>query len=210
VKNKFAALGEAAAVLGTPHVRNLATLGGNLCNASPAAECAPPLLVLNAAAKIWGLRRERVVPMDAFFTGPGRSVVERDEMLTEIRIPIPPTGSAGVHLKYGSRRVDVAVVGVSVLLAFDGQQCRDALIALGAVGPTPFRARSAEDMLKGATLDELSGELIKEVSRAASAESRPIDDLRARGSDRRSIVEILVREGISSLISRQRRAAFVS
>jgi CO/xanthine dehydrogenase FAD-binding subunit len=205
VMRRFGVLGQAANVLGTPHVRNLATLGGNICNASPAAECAPALLTLEAKVRISGLQGERVVPLEAFFTGPGKCVLREDEILTGIEIPNAPNGSVGVHMKHGSRRVDIAVVGVTILMTFEGSLCLDARIALSAVGPTPFRAKEAEDILKGEMVTEKDSALIQAAAREAAAESSPIDDIRGRANDRRALVETLVREGINGLIPRPKK-----
>jgi carbon-monoxide dehydrogenase medium subunit len=205
VMRQFPALGQAAGVLGTPIVRNLATLGGNLCNASPAAECAPALLAMGAQAKLTSLRGERTVPLDAFFKGPGRSALEDDEILTEIMVPGLPAGSSGIHLKHGSRRVDVAVVGVSVVMTLDAEECLDARIFLSSVGPTPLRAEQAEKALKGAILNEEDGEPVRLAARTAAAESRPIDDVRGRAEHRREIVENLVKEALNRLIAARKR-----
>ena len=205
VMGQCAVLGQAAGVLGTPLVRSLATLGGNLCNASPAAECAPALITMGAKAQLSSLRGERIVPLEAFFTGPGRSVVRGDEILTEIRIPKLPRETVGIHLKRGSRRVDVAVAGVSVLMTFEGQQCREVRIALSSVAPTPMRAEQAENVLRGAVVNEEAGELISLAARTAAAEARPIDDIRGRASDRRDIIEGMVREAITRLISGRKK-----
>ena len=201
IMKKFSSLGQAAGVLGTPHVRNLATLGGNLCNASPAAECAPALLTLGANAKIASLQGERVVPLEEFFCGPGKSVLNDDEILTEIQIPNLPQFTASLHLKYGSRRVDVAVVGVSVLMTVDGWQCQDVKIALSAAAPTPFRAKEAESILRGEMLNGAKDGLVEKVAQAASDESSPIDDIRGHAAYRRHLVKSLVADGIERLIS---------
>lgn len=201
IMQEFSVLGQAAGVLGTPHVRALATLGGNLCNASPAAECAPALLTLEATGKIVGPQGERVVPLNLFFEGPSKSVLLTDEILTEIRIPKLPPHTSGVHLKYGSRRVDIAIVGVSILMTLDGQKCRDAKIALSSVGPTPFRAKRAEAVLKGETLGPDNKDAVEQAARTASDESIPIDDLRGRADYRKQLVEMVVRDGIQRLIS---------
>ena len=205
VMKKFTVLGEAASVLGTPHIRNLATLGGNLCNASPAAECAPALLTLGAKAKIESLRGARVVSFDTFFTGPGKSILQRDEILTEIQIPNLPARTGGVHLKYGTRRTDVAIVGISILLTLDGQRCGDVNIAMSAVGPTPLQATKAADILKGEILNETSMELVNKAARMAAQEALPIDDLWGSADYRRGIVAALVKEGLNQLISGQKK-----
>ncbi len=201
IMKKFTVLGEAASVLGTPHVRCLATIGGNLCNASPAAECAPALLVLGAQVKLTGSKGERVVPLETFFTGPGETVLSADEILTEIQIPPLAPRTGGVHLKHGSRRVDVAVAGVSVLMTVDGQFCRDVKIAMSAVGPTPLRARKAEGLLRGRILNAEKSDLVARAAGTAAEESSPIDDIRGKADYRRHLVEVMVRDGVNRLIS---------
>ncbi len=204
IMKKFSVLSQAAGVLGTAHVRNLATLGGNLCNASPASECASPLLTLEARAKIVGAAGERTVPLEAFFLRPGKSVLQCDELLTEIQIPNLPPHTEGVHIKYGTRRSDVAIVGVSVVIALDGDKCRDVKIALGSVGPTPFRAKKAENVLRGQKLGGVVEDLLAQVAQTAADESFPIDDLRGSADYRRQLVMSLVRQGIERALAQAR------
>ena len=198
IKKRFSVLHEAASVLGTRQIRNLATLGGNLCNASPAAECAPALLTLDARARIMGPDGERTVPLDAFFIGPDRSALQGDEILTEIQVPDPPLNARGTYLKHSTRRIDVAIVGVAVVLTMEGDVCQDIRLALGAVGPTPMRAKKAEDALKG---QRLGGEILEKAARIASEESLPIDDLRGEADYRTRMVEALVKEGLERAIA---------
>lgn len=201
IKKKFSVLNQAANVLGTRQVRNLATLGGNLCNASPAAECAPALLTLEARAKIVGLRGERTFPLEEFFVGPGQTVLQNHEILAELQLPSVPVHTGGVYLKHSTRRIDVAIVGVSVVITLDGPKCQDIKIALGAVGPIPFRAKKAEDLLRG---QELSEEMLEKVAQAASDESFPIDDIRGYTDYRKSMVTALVKEGIKQATAQAR------
>ena len=204
IKKKFSVLNQAAGVLGTAHVRNLATLGGNLCNASPASECAAPLLTLEARAKIVGAAGERIVPLESFFLKPGQSVLAGDEILTEIQIPNLPPHTEGVHIKYGTRRVDVAIVGMSMVIVFDGDQCRDVKIALASVGPTPFRAKKAEDVLRGQKIGGVVEDLMERVARTAADESFPISDLRGSADYRRDLVMNLVRQGMERALAQTR------
>lgn len=201
IMKNFSVLSQAAKVLGTAQVRNLATLGGNLCNASPASECAVPLLTLGACAKIAGPGKERVVPLENFFLGPGRTVLRNNELLTEIVVPNPAPFSEGVHLKYSTRRVDVAIVNVSVMMRLDGSTCRDVKIALGAVGPTPFRAKKAENILKEHSFDGASEHVIAAAARSAANESFPIGDIRAPADYRKKLIERLVKQGIERVIA---------
>ncbi|MDP2643406.1 MAG: xanthine dehydrogenase family protein subunit M [Desulfobacterales bacterium] len=204
IMKNFSILNQAAKVLGTTHVRNLATLGGNLCNASPASECAGPLLALSATVKIMGPQGERRVPVEEFFVQPGKSVLKHDEILTEIQIPKPPPHSGGVHLKYSTRRVDVCIVSASVLLTLDGPKCQDVRISLGAVGPIPFRAKKAENILKGQPLVGDAESVIAKAAQAASDESFPIDDFRGAADFRKELVKRLVAEGIQGAIANAR------
>jgi len=200
VMKKFSVLNQAAGVLGTAQVRNLATLGGNLCNASPASECAPALLTLEAKVKLAGPGGERIVPLESFFVGPGKSVLEKDEILTEIQIPNTPPHTEGVHLKHGTRRVDVAIVGATLLLTLAEGRCQDIRIGLGAVGPTPFRARKAEALLRGEKIGGEMETLLAKVAQKASEESFPIDDIRGCADYRKQVVEALVKEGLERLV----------
>ncbi len=188
VQKRYPMLHQAAAYMATVAIRNRATLVGNICNGSPSAEAAPALIVLGARARIVGPDGERLVAVEDFFTGPGCTVLEPDELVAEIRVPEPPTGSVGVYEKHSLRRMDVAMVGVAALLVPEGDTCGDIKIALSAVAPTPMRAKKAEDVLRGRTPTR---ELIAAAARAAAEESRPVTDIRGSAESRREIVEQL-------------------
>jgi aerobic carbon-monoxide dehydrogenase medium subunit len=207
VRERFPVLSEAAGVLGTTQVRNLGTLGGNLGNASPSAEFAPPLLILNGSARCVGRRGEREVPLKEFFVGPGKSALEPDEIITEILVPNPSTRAQPVYLKHSLRKMDVAMAAAAVFVSLDGDVCSDARIALGAVAPTPFRARKAEKTLMGERLsgDSKENELLEQVAQVASGESLPIDDVRSYASYRRKIVGMLVLHGLGHVLAQARR-----
>jgi carbon-monoxide dehydrogenase medium subunit len=140
VANRFPAIKQAASALGTLQIRNTATIGGNLANASPSAEFAPPLLVLGASVQCVGSSAERLVPLDEFFVAPGKTVLARDELITEVRVPTPPAGARAIYLKHSLRKMDVAIASAAVSLVLDGDQCTDAKIALGAVTGSVSRA----------------------------------------------------------------------
>jgi carbon-monoxide dehydrogenase medium subunit len=142
--------------------------------------------------------------MEAFFVGPGKSVLENDEVLAEIQIPHLPPHTVGAHLKFGTRRGDVAIAGVSVLITLEGETCRDIKIALGAVGPTPFRAKSAEDILRGRILKGETNGLLAKAAQAASDESHPIDDLRGSAAFRKELVQTLVKNGLECALGQAR------
>ncbi|HLB29595.1 MAG TPA: xanthine dehydrogenase family protein subunit M, partial [Dehalococcoidia bacterium] len=148
VKQGYPALAYAASQIGSIQVRNSATVGGNLCNAAPSAELAPPLLVLGASARIRGPQGERSVPLEEFFTGPGRTVLGPGELLVALEVPAPVHGSSNAYLKHSPRRaMDIAVVGAAAWVLTENGICRDCRIALGAVAPTPLRARNSEAVL---------------------------------------------------------------
>lgn len=196
IREKFAMVADAASKIGTPQVRNMGTIGGNLCNAAPSADTAPPLIGLEAKAKINGPNRERVIALEEFFIGPGENALQADEILTEIQIPNPPPHTRGVYLKLPARTmVDLAVVGVAVVVTLDDKERSivDAKIVLGAVAPTPVRARQAEDIIKSKAI---SRELIEKAAEAAAGEAKPISDLRGSASYRKEMVNTLTKRAI--------------
>ena len=207
IAKHFPVLAEAAGVLGTTQVRNLGTLGGNLGNASPSAEFAPPLLILKGSVRCVGSQGEREIALEEFFVGPGKSALEPDEIITEIHVPNPPPRAQLVYLKHSLRKMDVAMAAAAVFVLLDGDMCRDVRIALGAVAPTPFRARKAEQALIGERLsaDAKESELLEKVAQVASGESLPIDDIRSYASYRRKVVGMLVLHGLEHVIAQTRR-----
>lgn len=202
VRTHFAVLAHTASAMAGVQVRNLATLGGNLCNASPAADMAPPLIALNARAVIVGTQGERVLPLGAFFNGPGQSALAPGEVLREILVPPLAAHQRASYAKLEHRAaMDIAIVGVAVGVTFqngrpDSRRAADVRIVLGAAAPTPLRARQAEEMLRGQALTE---ERIREVARAAAAEAQPIDDVRGSAWYRRAMIEVLTRRQLLEL-----------
>ena len=177
-------------------IRHMGTVGGNLCNASPSADTAPPLIVLGASVKINGPDGERTVLAEDLFTGPGQTVLKKGEVLTEIRIPPLPPHSGAVYLKYKRNEgMDLALVGVSVCLVMDstGTNCQDVRIALGAVAPVPLRASSAETVLRGNALEE---ELFEEAAVKAREAAEPITDVRGSADYRAALVQTLTQDAL--------------
>jgi CO/xanthine dehydrogenase FAD-binding subunit len=193
IRRKFGILAQAAGLMGSVAIRNQGTIGGNLCNAAPSAETAPALISLGTKAKIVGLSGERTITLEDFFAGPGVTVLQADEILTEVQIVNLPPRSGGVYLKHSLRKMDIALVGVGVVVTLDGESCTGIKIALGAVAPTPIRARKAESVIRGQVPDE---GLMEKAAQIASAESHPIDDIRSRAEYRRQILSILTKQGI--------------
>jgi carbon-monoxide dehydrogenase medium subunit len=191
---KVPLLAQAAAQLGSVQVRKRATIGGNLCNASPSAETAPALLVLDAQAMICGRTGTRVIDLADFFLGPGETVLTDGEMLTGLKIPLTSSRRGSVYYKLSTRKaMDLAIVGVSVLLELVGDRISKARIAVGAVAPTPIRLTSAEKLLEGRTF---SLEMARESAELAAQSCRPISDHRASAGYRREMVRELCQRGL--------------
>jgi len=184
-------LREAAATLGSPLVRNRATVAGNLVDASPAADTAPPLLVLGAEVVLMSRTVTRRVPLEKFFVGPNETLIRPQELLVAIRWPVPPPRSQGTFHKIGLRQAlacSVVTVAVSVERDENGD-CREVHIALGSVAPTPIRARAAEEVLCGQTLTEA---LIAKAAHLSAEATQPIDDVRSTAAYRRRMAGVLV------------------
>lgn len=192
----FPVLAETAGTMAGVQVRSLATVGGNICNASPAADMAPPLIALDARVVIVGRDGERVVPLDEFFIGPGKSVLTPGELVRELAVPHDDSTRVAYTKLEHREAMDIAIAGVGVSIKTEAQYCRDVRIVLGAVAPTPLRARQAEDFLRGS---ELTEENIREAARIAAREAKPIDDVRGSAWYRREMVEVLTRRILMGL-----------
>jgi len=199
IRTRFGLLAEAAETIGSYQVRNRATIGGNICNASPSADTVPALLVLGAMAWVFGGGEEKAVPLDTFFTGPGKTMLGPGNILTSIQVPLSPAGSAHRYLKLGRvRAADLALVGVAVL-GFpqpgnpSGYGFR---IALGAVAPTPIRAPEAEAVLA----ESVDDEAVEKAALAAMRTAKPISDVRAKAEYRSAMVRVLTRRGIQEVL----------
>lgn len=202
LREKFSILAQAASKLGSAQIRKQATIAGNLVNAAPSAETAPPLIVLEAKTKIIGADGERTIPVESFFIGPGQTVLKPDEILVEVQVPNLPPRSGGVYLKHAVRKaMDLAIVGVAVIVTVDGDVLSDVKIALGAVAPTPIRVKRAEEILKG---KKISDDLLQKAGQTASDESNPIDDIRSSADYRRKIIKVLVARAIEQAVGQVR------
>ncbi|OFV87977.1 MAG: hypothetical protein A3J75_05855 [Acidobacteria bacterium RBG_16_68_9] len=198
IRSRFRGLSDAAGLLGSCQIRSRATVGGNLCNASPAADMAPSLIGLGAEARVISRMEERQVPLEEFFTGPGQTVLRDVELLASVHIPSPAPRGECRYVKHSIRRaMDLAIVGVAVALGTDeGDRCGDIRIALGAAGPVPIRARKAEERLRGRRLDDRS---IQEASRMAVEDARPMSDIRASAGYRREMVRVLTERTVRQI-----------
>jgi carbon-monoxide dehydrogenase medium subunit len=202
IRDQFPMIRTAANSIGSLQVRNLATLGGNLCNAAPSADMAPALLVMESTVKIAGLKGQREIPLEDFFVGPGEVNLERGEMLTEIHLPLPPPHAKQIYVKHSVRRsMDIALVGVAVYLCLHKKTglCREVRIALGAVAPTPIRAKGTEKMILGKALKEIP---LTSIGEMVSSEASPISDVRGSARYRSDMVSSLTIRALKSLQSK--------
>ena len=187
----FPLIVEAANSVASYQLRNRATVGGNLCNTSPAADMAPAILILDAKLIVVGLNAERVIPANDFFLAPGENAIERGELLKRIEIPIPPKGWEGKYLKLGRNAAgDLAIAGVAVL-GFPDQSTESGYkfrISLSSVAPTPIRAYKAEEIL---SQGPISGERLEAASTATQDACQPIDNVRASRDYRKAMVKVL-------------------
>lgn len=196
---RFTALHEAVRALASVQIRTMATLAGNLCNASPSADTPGPLLVLGAEAEIAGLDGGRVVrrrlPLGEFFTGPGRTVLRPGELLVGVRVPEPPAHSGSAFLKLGRVTLDMAKVSVSAYLERDGGKVRAARIAVGGAAPTPVRAREAEQALAGAAFGPAA---VERAAGKVQAAITPISDVRTTADYRRRMAGVLLGDALQA------------
>ncbi len=226
IQEHFSALHDAACNLGSIQIRNVATIGGNICTAAPSADTACPLLVLDAKALLVSATGEREVDIDEFFVGPGKTVLRKGEILKEFKIRRFTENTGSVYIKHTRRAaMDLPIVGIAVRITLNRNdvKCRDALcalepiskimgyfedeelkcedarIAMGVVAPRPIRARHAEAALKGKVLSE---KLIAEVSEIAVSEASPRDSVRGEAWYRSEMVKVLVKRGIMKAIER--------
>ena len=190
VRARYPALAAGSAAFAGVQVRNLATVVGNVCNASPAGDTLPALLAYDAQCRIAGSGGERWLPLHEVFVGPGQTALAAGEIMTELRLPAPAPNTGGLYIKHSPRgAMDISAVGAASVLsiAADGT-CASVRIALGAVAPTPMRAYGAEGRLVGQVLNN---DNIAEAARLAAQSSRPIADVRSGADYRREIAQVL-------------------
>jgi carbon-monoxide dehydrogenase medium subunit len=200
LRGAYLAIAESAALIGSLQVRNLATVGGNLCNAAPSADMAPPLMALETEAVIEGPGGQRRVPLADFFTGVRKTVLAPNELLVELIVPPPGPRSGGQYLRHTPRReLDIAVVGVASQLTLTDGRCTKARIALASVAPTPLRALAAERALEG---QAVTAETIERAAALAVEAARPISDQRGSAEFRRHLVRVLTRRTLTTALQR--------
>jgi len=210
VRRLYPQLAQSAAEIGSVQIRGLGTVGGNLCTSMPSADLAPSLITLGASARIVGPGGERVLPVEQFFAGPRRPALAPYEVLVDLSIPPPAPRSGGVYLKMANRpTMDITFVGVAATIALSTSgpaadaPIQSARIALASVAPTPIRAREAEELLEGRSLDP---SLLEECGRAAVNACQPISDFRATAGYRLEMVAVLTKRAIAIAVERARAA----
>jgi len=199
VKKSYQALHEAVCQMGSVQTRNMATIAGNICRASPSADTASPLMALSAKLKVVGPDGPRVIPGRGFFTGPGLTVLTPDEMVIEIQVPKLPDNTGTAFLKAKRTAVDVAIANAATVLRVRHGFCEDAAIAIGGVAPTPVRAEKAEETLKGKKID---AELVEKASIFTEDVTRCISDARAPAGYRDEMSKVLVKRALNIALER--------
>jgi carbon-monoxide dehydrogenase medium subunit len=198
----FPGLVEAAELIGSTQIQSRATVGGNLCNSSPAADTTPALIAIGARCVIAGPSGRREVAVEDFVTAPGQNVLGRGEVLVELRAPAPGAGTADAYRRMIPRNeMDIAIVGVGAQVTLDGDRCTAARVGLGAVGPTPLLAAAAGAQLVGRVLDDAA---IADAAAAARDAARPISDMRGTLEYRREVVAVLTRRVVAEAARRAR------
>ncbi len=191
------ALAEGASEIGSIQIRNLATIGGNIAHASPAADTVAGLLVADAQVDIASADGERTVPINELFTGPGQTVLKPGEIITQFRLPSPASGSH--YIKHKIREVmDLAFIGVASAVNLQNGIIKEARIGLAAVAPTPIRATEAENLLKGKIP---TPELLQQAGEAAASGTSPISDLRCSAEHRKEMVNVLTRRTLQHALA---------
>jgi len=226
IRKEFSALADAVDSLGSIQIRNVATIGGNICTAAPSADTATPLLVLGTQVKIKSLKEDRMVPIEEFFTGPGETILKKGEIVTEFVIPKPLPNTGSAYWKHQRRlALDLPILGVSTLLTLDKSTvscsdmlcttspissilhtmeqdqliCKEVRIALGVAAPVPIRVAKAENLLRG---KKISDELLEEVAETAAKEAQPRDTIRGEAWYRSDMIKVLVKRMAMKSIER--------
>ena len=202
IQEKYPGLVEAAGLIGSDQVLARASVGGNLCNGSPAADTTPALIALGAMCHIAGPNGSKDVPADEFVTGPGQTVLQANQILVEFRIPAPEGNTADCYQRFIPRNeMDIAVVGVGSCITLDGETCTAARIGLGAVAATPLYAKDAAQSLVGKALDDAS---IENAAALAQEMATPISDMRGTAEHRTHLVGVLTRRTLREAAERAR------
>ncbi len=206
IQKEFGILSEMEQKLASVQTRNWGTIGGNLCHADPAGDPLPPLIALNAKVKMASSRGERIIPLKDFFKDYFETVLEADEILTEIQVPIQPPNSGIAYTKFVIIEGDMPIVGTAVSITLDSRNeiCQDAKVVLGAAAHIPMRAKKAEKVLMGKAVED---SVIEEAAQIASEEARPTSDIHASEEYRRELVKVLVKRVTKQALQKAKQGA---
>lgn len=205
VRTGFPVLSQAASKVGSTAIRNLGTIGGNICHNEPGADLPPALLALNALAELRSRKGTSKIQLSEFFRGYFETAVAPNELVSRIEIPAQPAGASGAYLKHAISPEDLAIASVAVVVVAEGEQrqkAREVRIALGGVAPVPFRAKKAENALSGVALSDAA---IREAAEVAASEADPMTDPHASAEYRRKMVKVLVRRALGAAIEQSER-----
>jgi len=203
VRQHYPGLVEAAGLIGSVQIQSRCSVGGNLCNGSPAADTTPALIALGAVGHVVGAKGTRTVAVEDFVVSPGRTVLQPDEILVELRIPAPKAHSADCYQRFIPRNeMDIAVVGVGAAVTLSGNNCTAARISLGAVAPTPLFAKEAGASLVGKPLND---DTIAAAAALAQQIATPITDMRGTAEYRKHLVGVLTRRVLKTAAERARK-----
>lgn len=193
VKARYTALYEGIKSIAAIAIRNMGTIPGNICNASPAADTVPPLIAYGAEVNLVSKRGERTVLIEDFITGVGETIITADELITQINIPETNRNTGSAFSRKSRVKADIAKINLAVLLEKEGNICKDCKIVLGSVAVKVVRAKEAENILKGQVVNN---NLIIRVAKKASEDIKPIDDIRSTAEYRTDIAKVMVEDTI--------------
>ena len=196
INNNITILSEAAVSMGGPQIRNMATIGGNVCNGAVSADSAPALFSLNAELKIKSLNNERIVKITEFYDGPGKVKIERNEILTEILIKEEDyKNKKGKYIKFANRKaLDISMLGVALLYEIEDNIFKDLRVSLGVAAPTPIRCRTAENFAIG---NNITNEVINKIAELARLDSNPRNSWRGSRDYRLHLISTLIKRILS-------------
>jgi len=193
VKVKYTALYEGIKAMAAPSIRNMGTIAGNICNASPAADTVPPLIIYGAELKLQSKRGARTVLLEDFITGVGETIIEPDELITQINIPKINENTSSAFLKKSRVKADLSKINLAVYLERKGNVCKNCKIVFGSVAIKALRAEKTEELLKGQIINS---ELINKVAEEVSSEIKPIDDIRSTAEYRMAMSKQMLKDGL--------------
>jgi len=205
IQEKYNVLSEMEKSVASVQTRNWGSIGGNLCSADPIGDPAPSLIALGAKLKLVSTRGERVVALEDFFEDYFTTVIEPDEILTEIQMPVPTPNTGIEYMKFSTIEAGIKIVSTSVAITLEAGSdvCKDAKIVMSAVAPTPLVTKKAAEMLKG---KQLTDALIEEAAEMAASETDPTSDVHASAEYRKQIVKVLVKRSIKNALEKAKKA----